>query len=239
MPHKILLPLLYLSLFTMNTYAEKKLTDATLEGTETILTPHGNIELVHNYPTNKSSALLFDIMDVQRASQAFMWSTPLVGFKCWKDEQAKSYDAHKFGDFVVYQSLKEKRGIVTGNLTTPYIISFLNLEKAPIVIDYPAGKTIGGVLDTWQRPVASFGIGGDDKGKGGKYIIVGPLDDPKKYSDQEGTVIQSPSNNIFLGLRILNTDPQFSIEFESSLKIARYGDKLVSSRFIKGRRLSR
>jgi len=212
----------------------QNLTNATLIGTETITTPHGNIELEHNYPTSESSIMLFDMMDVQRASQAFMWAVPMVGFRCWKNEQAKSFDANKFGDFVVFNSLKEKRGIVTGNLTTPYIISFLNLEKAPIVIDYPAGQTIGGVLDLWQRPVASFGMAGDDKGKGGKYIIVGPLDDIAKYSDAEGTVIQSPSNNIFLGLRIINTDPKFAAEFEKSLKVARYGEKLVNPRFIKG-----
>ena len=67
-----------------------------------------------------------------------------------------------------------------------------------------------------KRPVASFGMSGADKGKGGRYLIVGPEDDPTKYSDQGGMVIQSPSNNIFLGLRIIDTDPQFATEFESS-----------------------
>ncbi len=199
-----------------------------------IATHYGHIQLEHNYPTDSSSVVLFDMMDAQRASQAYMWATPLIGFASWKKEQAKSYEADRFGDFVVFKSLKEKRGIVTGNLTTPYIISFMNLEKAPILINYPAGKTIGGVLDVWQRPVASFGMSGPDKGKGGRYLVVGPEDDPTKYSDMERIVIQSPSNNIFLGLRIIDTDPQFATEFESSFKISRLGEKPVSSRFIKG-----
>jgi len=236
--YKILLQTLGLSLFgfALQAYAAEplNLSNATLKGTETIATPHGNIQLEHNYPTDSSSAMLFDVMDAQRASQAYMWATPLIGFASWKNEQAKSYEADRFGDFVVFKSLKEKRGIVTGNLTTPYVISFMNLEKAPILVDYPAGKTIGGVLDVWQRPVASFGMSGADKGKGGKYIVVGPEDDPAKYSDQGGMVIQSPSNNIFLGLRIIDTDPQFATEFESSFKISYLGEKPVSSRFIKG-----
>ncbi|MFT6050883.1 MAG: hypothetical protein ACI9B9_000522 [Halioglobus sp.] len=210
------------------------LSDATLEGTETIVTAVGNIEIEHNYPTDSSSAVLFDLMDIQRASQAYMWATPLIGFASWKNEQAKSYDADKFGDFVIFRSLNEKRGIVTANLTTPYIIGFMNLEKAPILIDYPAGNTIGGVLDVWQRPIGSFGMAGSDKGKGGKYLVVGPKDDPLKYSKQEVIVIQSPSNNIFLGLRIIDRDPLFTAKFESSLKISYLGDKPVASRFIKG-----
>jgi hypothetical protein len=33
------------------------------------------------------------------------------------------YGADQPGDFVVFDSLREKRGIVTANLTTPYIIN--------------------------------------------------------------------------------------------------------------------
>jgi hypothetical protein len=236
--HKILLLFFGMSLcvFALQVSADQplNLSDATLEGTETIVTSFGNVQIEHNYPTDNSSTMLFDIMDAQRASQAYMWATPLIGFASWKSEQAKSYEADRFGDFVVFKSLKEKRGIVTANLTTPYIIGFMNLEKAPILIDYPAGKTIGGVLDVWQRPVASFGMAGSDKGKGGKYLVIGPKDDLTEYSDKGQIVIQSPSNNIFLGLRIIDTDPQFAAKFESSLKISYLGEKPVNSRFIKG-----
>ena len=235
---KILHSFCYLSLLGCALQASAaeplNLSNATLKGTETIATPYGNLQIEQNYLTDKSSTMLFDIMDLQRAAQAYMWATPLIGFASWKNAQALSYDANKFGDFVVFNSLKEKRGIVTGNLTTPYIIAFMNLEKAPIIVDYPAGATIGGVLDVWQRPIGSFGIDGDDKGKGGKYIVVGPEDDPAKYSDQGVIVIHSPSNNIFLGLRIIDTDPQFATTFESAFKIAYFGEKPVSSRFIKG-----
>ncbi|HIQ46025.1 MAG TPA: DUF1254 domain-containing protein [Sulfurovum sp.] len=121
------------------------LSTATLQGTQTIKSSHGNLELVHNYPTDETSAKLFDMMDTQRAAQVYMWSQPLVSYAAWKTAHTTAYDADKFGDFVVFDSLKEKRGIVTANLTTPYIISFLSLEKAPLLIDYPAGAIAGGV----------------------------------------------------------------------------------------------
>jgi hypothetical protein len=47
----------------------------------------------------------------QHASQAFLWSTPLVGITTWRDNQAVAYDVKNDTDFVILKSLKEKRGI--------------------------------------------------------------------------------------------------------------------------------
>ena len=121
-------------------------------------------------------------MDAQRAAQAYYWSLPLVGFAFWRDEQIRVYEAAKFGDFVVFDSLKEKRGIVTANLTTPYIINWTNLSDGPVLIDYPQGQTLGGVLDFWQRPVCDLGLTGPDAGKGGKYMVIAPQEDASKHA---------------------------------------------------------
>jgi hypothetical protein len=112
-------------------------------GDETITTPFGDVALEHGFPTDASSELLFDQMDAQRAAQAYFWSMPLVGFACWRDQQAEVYDARRFGDFVVFDSLEAKRGLVTGNLTTPYIINWTDLSEGPVLIDYPPGQTAG------------------------------------------------------------------------------------------------
>ncbi len=87
---------------------------ARLFGDETIATPFGVVRLEHSFPADESSELLFDLMDAQRAAQAYIWSLPLVGFAVFRDEQARVYEAARFGDFVVFDSLREKRGIVTG-----------------------------------------------------------------------------------------------------------------------------
>jgi hypothetical protein len=171
------------------------LADATLKGDEVIATPIGEIELVDNYFDDKASKRLFDEMDYQRAAQAYIWSIPLVGFTTWRDEQARSYGTTNEADFAVFESLKEKRGIVTGNLTTPYIINFTNLKSGPIQIDYPTGQTAGGVLDFWQRPVFDLGLTGPDQGKGATYIVVGPEDDPEKYKKDGVYVYQSATNS--------------------------------------------
>ncbi len=116
-----------MSMSTPNT----SLKSTTLAGDEHISTPIGDIELRHSYFDDDASRRLFDEMDYQRACQAYLWSTPLVSITAWRDAQTSSYGVTGETDFVVFDSLKEKRGIVTANLTTPYIINFISLAGGP------------------------------------------------------------------------------------------------------------
>lgn len=208
---------------------------AALHGDERIATPIGDIELVDTYFDDAASARLYDEMDYQRAVQAYIWSHPLVSITTWRDNQGAAYGVQEDTDFVVLESLKEKRGIVTANLTTPYIFNFISLKPGPVEISYPAGKTAGGVLDFWQRPVSDLGLTGPDKGAGATYILVGPEDDPGKYQRDGVHVFQSATNNVFIGLRILDKTPGYFDQFTAQYKMGRAGAPLSTSRFIKGR----
>lgn len=154
---------------------------ATLRGDEVIATPIGDIELIDNYFDDEAAQRLFDEMDYQRACQAYVWSTPLVSITAWRNSQGTAFGVENDTDFVVLESLKEKRGIVTGNLTTPYILNFISLKDGALEITYPPGKTAGGVLDFWQRPVFDLGLTGPDKGEGATYVVVGPEEDAAQH----------------------------------------------------------
>ncbi len=208
------------------------LEQATLKGDELIRTPIGDIELANTFFDADASSRLFDEMDYQRATQCYIWSHPLVSITTWRDREAAAFRVTKDTDFVVLESLKEKRGIVTGNLTTPYIFNFTNVAQGPLVVDYPAGKTAGGFLDFWQRPVADTGLTGPDHGQGARYIVVGPEDDPRPHEAPGVFVIQSATNNLFFGLRILDPDPAFYESFKANLKIGRIGQPPATCRFI-------
>ncbi len=197
-----------------------RLAQARLRGDEIIATPYGSVELQHSYPTAPSSERLFAMMDFQRACQVFIWSVPLVGFASWRNAQNDAYGTGSRGTFAVLESFTEKLGIVTANLTTPYVLSFDSLAGGPISIDYPAGKTAGAILDAWQRPVADLGLTGPDRGQGGRYLFVGPEHDPREHETDGVRVFQSATNNIMVGLRILETDPAFAANFKSALKIS-------------------
>ncbi len=211
------------------------LAEATLHGNESIDTPIGPIGLVHSYFDDDASTRLYDEMDFQRACQAYVWSTPLVSIAAWRDAQIASYGVTDETDFVVLDSLKEKRGIVTGNLTTPYILNFSNLAAGPLRIAYPAGQTAGGVIDFWQRPVCDLGLTGPDRGQGGTYVIVGPEHDPAPYRRDGVHVFRSETNNVLVGLRMIDRTPEFFDTVRQRFEMGRVGQPARTCRFIVGK----
>ena len=209
-----------------------ELSEASLHGDEFVKTPFGTVRLIDSYFDDVASRQLFDEMDYQRACQAYIWSTPLVSTTTWRDELTRVFGIEHWTDFVVLQTLKERTGIVTGNLTTPYLFSFANLSEGAIRIDYPAGQTAGGVLDFWMRPVLDLGLTGPDQGKQGSYIVVGPEDDPTKYSVDGKRVFQSATNNIMIGTRMINPDPSYFETYKSQFKMGRVGATARTCRYI-------
>src|SRR5271170_59735 len=125
-------------------------------------------------PAKGSVAKLYEEMDLQQATQAYLWALPFVSFAQWQDAHESVFGARS-GDLVLYQSYEDKLGILTANATTPYIIAFINLSKTgPMVLEMPAGHIAGGLADFWQREMGVMGEMGPDQGKGAKYLIVPP-----------------------------------------------------------------
>lgn len=212
----------------------RRLRDAKLHGDEMIETPYGEIELRHSYLTDASSERLFDAMDFQRASQAYIWSTPLVSFSTWRDEENETFGVGELGAFAIIDTLSEKRGIVTGNLTTPYIFQFANAASGPIVLDYPAGPTAGAFIDAWQRSTSDLGLTGPDQGQGARYVLVGPDHDPADYQGEGDFVFQSATRNLGIGIRLLDPDPAVADMFRSSIRLARFGSDPAPCTFARG-----
>ena len=119
----------------------------------------------------------------------------------WKRAHEKVFGA-KAGDLVLYNNYKDKLGILTANFTTPYIITFANLTDGPVLVEQPAGALGGMIMDFWQRPVADLGQAGPDQGKGGRYLVVGPGQKPPEVEGHY--IVQSRTNNVFIGIRVLD-----------------------------------
>ena len=184
----------------------------------------GSIPLQFGLPADAATVgKLYDEMDFQRASQAYLWALPIVGFAGWQDAHRSVFGARDI-DMVVYESVKDKLGILTANATTPYIVGMPDLSKTgPLVIDYPAGATAGGVGDFWQRPVTDMGETGPDKGKGGKYLIVGPGQTEPK--DKNYRIVRSPTVNIFFAFRVLDPDPAKAKDLISRVRLYPYAER--------------
>src|SRR5262252_3144 len=104
----------------------------SLTQAQTVDTRIGKLELDVGYPSKATAEKLFDEMDFQRATQAFLWALPAVGFHALHLAHLNAFGA-KDGDVVLYQNLKDKAGMLTPNITTLYIMTFWNLaEQGPL-----------------------------------------------------------------------------------------------------------
>jgi len=179
--------------------------------TREIDTRIGKLSFTHDfangYPTKETVERLYDERDFQRACQAYLWALPLVSAGEIEHVYMQAPGA-AYGGITSVAKFPELSRFLTANATTPYTLTWLNLEKeGPYVIELPAGPTAGFVDDLWQRPVTDLGLPGPDKGQGGKYLVLGP--GQTAQAGTEGyTIVQSSTFNNFVILRLLSTDPQ-------------------------------
>ncbi len=175
-------------------------------------------EMDSELPSRASIATVFDELDYHSATQAYLWSLPLVSYAQWQTQHRDVFGATNF-DIVHYVTYRDRLGLITANATTPYILNFISLgETGPLVIELPAGPTAGGVSDFWQREVAVMGEMGPDKGQGGKYLIVPPGQDAP--ADTDGFfVVRSTGMNVMFGFRTLDPDPVRSQALVDGVKI--------------------
>lgn len=171
---------------------------------ETVQTRIGDLSFEVGYPTAETAERLYDELDFQRATQAYIWALPAVGFHALHLAHLNNFGAPD-GSVVLYQNLDDKAGMLTPNITTLYAFSFWDLAaNGPLVIEVPAGLTAGGVLDIWQRPMTDMGQTGPDQGQGAKYLILPP--GAQDINPEGFIVVHSPTNQIWFGSRGLDPD---------------------------------
>jgi hypothetical protein len=83
----------------------------------------GDLPFDVGYPSAETAERLYDEMDFQRATQAYLWALPAVGFHALHLAHLNVFGARN-GDVVLYQDLADKAGMLTPNITTLYAMSF-------------------------------------------------------------------------------------------------------------------
>ena len=175
------------------------------------------------FPSDKKElAAIVRERDLHGATQAYMWTMAWATNRAWMEANLK---VAGLGDFVTYVTPFEKREIITSNMTTPYAVAFLNLRKmeggiAEVYI--PAGPTAGTINDMQMRPIADTGLVGKDKGKGAKYLIVGPEGvEPENHGAD--FVVSSKTNLLWIGIRVLDPDETVRDRIFAECKINEFG----------------
>ena len=177
--------------------------DTAYSPTETRIGPLGlNAQ---GLPDQAAIDKLYEERDFQRACQAYIWALPIVSYSQWQNQHENVLGAQDC-DIVQYLSVRDKLGLITANATTPYVLGFVNLARTgPLVIDFPSGETAGGLGDFWERNITDFGATGPDRGKGGRYLVLGPGQEAPAGFNADFTV-HAPTFNVFHAFRILTTD---------------------------------
>jgi len=159
---------------------------------QTLNTRIGSLVFENNYlvgiPTAETKNKIFDEIDFQRASQAYIWAIPLMGYYSWK--QSFYNMGGEDGQVHYFESYDSKLGGLTYNTSTPYVMSFINVKKQPSIIHIPTNKVRGAIHNMWQ-------IGLSQMNEPGKYLIIPkgsevPVDAPKDVILVESDSERSP-----------------------------------------------
>ncbi|WP_370978575.1 DUF1254 domain-containing protein [Agaribacterium sp. ZY112] len=132
----------------------------------------GEVHMVDGFPSEETSRKAFDFLDTSRAVQLYTSGMPMASMYAMLEGNAKvGVEANR--TVGITEQLMDARSIwLTPNTTTPYISAEVDVKNGPVVVE--VGSPVIGLLnDAYFHYVADIGMGGPDKGQGGKYLIVG------------------------------------------------------------------
>ena len=167
-----------------------------------IETSFGALEFeLEAFPTEETATKLYDELDLQRATQAYMDFNPALSVYAIVKSHIRDFGFTTSSDIVVAAGpgWKPSELFLTGNNATVYACASLDLKvDGPTVVEIPPGM-MGTADDARFEFLVDFGFVGPDKGEGGKYLFVPPDHDgdvPDGYF-----VIESPSYRIWVMMR--------------------------------------
>ena len=152
-----------------------KMTTQIPEGIETpntLETSIGTLTSVDGVPDAATTQKVYDNLDLNRATEAFLNCIPIASMHALKHGLLKHGPANTTA--VLFAELMDSKALwLTPNTTSVYMASWLELGDEPMVIETPP-NVLGSIDDAWFKYVVDFGNAGPDKGKGGKFLILPP-----------------------------------------------------------------
>ena len=160
----------------------------------------GTLKFIDGAPLPETAELVYDNLDRMRGTDAFLKAIPAASLR-GLIKGAEDIGANNLNKVMIMDKLMDSKPLfLTGNTSTMYVTPNLDLKKyGPTVLEVPSGM-LGAFNDAWFRYIADIGPFGQDKGKGGKYLVLPPGyegDIPEGYF-----VVHSTSYKIWTLLRI-------------------------------------
>jgi hypothetical protein len=183
---------------------------ASITTPDKVETSLGTLRFFDGFPDDATVKKVYDNLDFQRGVQAFLTALPASSMY----ETRKGY--RTFGPdnqtVLIAESFLDSRTLyLVANTETIYLTVWADTKEGPLVIEAPPDM-LGFINDFWDRFVGDVGRAGQDKGKGGKYLLLPP---GYKGDVPEGFfVTPSPTYGNFVFLRgfIKNGDLGATVE---------------------------
>jgi hypothetical protein len=148
----------------------------------------GELKYNDGFPDEETVKKTYDFLDVTRSAQLFTTAVGIASMQSMLSGQRNA--GLQPYDVAVFEDLMDARSLwLTPQTTTPYVTGEIDTKDGPVVLINP-GPVLGIVNDAFFTHVTDIGFTGPDKGKGGKYLFVGP--------DYEGKI---PSGYIVIRTR--------------------------------------
>jgi len=197
----------------------------TTEIPEGILTPDqvetsiGILEYFDGVPSKTTSENVYDYLDRMRGVDAFLKGMPGASVRGLIMGIIEA-GADEVNKVLFTEKLLDSRSLfLTANTSTVYISPNIDLkENGPVVMETPAGM-LGAFNDAWFRYLEDIGPFGQDKGQGGKYLMLPP--DYKGDIPEGYYIIQSSTYKVFIFMRtsIANGIEAAATRVKSGLKV--------------------
>jgi hypothetical protein len=114
----------------------------------------------------------------QRGIQAAIWGMPAVSLACLREATFRDLGARCNDVVFLSAPALPRHELLTPSDEAPLVTVMLDLRKGPMVLEVPPaveGRGLSGcVVDAWMLPLVDLGIGGEDEGRGARYLFLPP-----------------------------------------------------------------
>jgi hypothetical protein len=147
---------------------------ASITTPDKVETSIGSLEFFDGVPKPQTVETLYDNLDRMRGVETFLAGLPAASTYALF-EGPKTLGADRPNKIQLWKQLMDSKTLLlTGNTSTLYAVTTLDLKTdGATVIELPPGM-LGGLDSAWFKFVGNFGPAGQDKGKGGKYLVLPP-----------------------------------------------------------------
>lgn len=141
---------------------------------DSVQTSIGELKFIDGAPYPETAERVYDFLDTMRGVDAFLKGMPGASVQGLM-EGPRVIGQKASNQVVIFEKLADaKQFYLTTNTSTMYVFGQLDLKvDGPTVVDVPPGM-LGAFQDAWFRYAGDIGPFGQDKGEGGKYLVLPP-----------------------------------------------------------------